>query len=249
MRHVAVRSLPWVVALCLAASARGQDPLPAGVTFRPADSPNTYGTQDLTSLVVGAWEFIGSTSEVTWNTNAGGARYVTGGGGQLNASPRFPNGALVEMLELHACDTSPTEQVVAKFQWCQVPGGTCIDFATVSTGASQTLGCGFFQTEFSPDPFLIESGGTHMLVVTTGPTNATFFTGVRAKYRLQVSEPPEEATFGDVPTNHQFFRFVEALAASGITGGCGGGNFCPNNPVTRGQMAAFLAIALGLHWP
>jgi hypothetical protein len=64
-----------------------------------------------------------------------------------------------------------------------------------------------------------------------------------------VSPAPQTATFGDVPVDHQFFRFVEALAAAGITGGCGNGNFCPNNPVTRGQMAAFLSIALGLHFP
>jgi len=49
-----------------------------------------------------------------------------------------------------------------------------------------------------------------------------------------------------VPTSDPAFAFVEALAASGITGGCGGGNFCPTNPVTRRQMAIFLAKALGL---
>jgi len=52
-----------------------------------------------------------------------------------------------------------------------------------------------------------------------------------------------------VPTGHPFFQFIEALAAAGITGGCGNGNYCPDNPVTRGQMAVFLAKALGLHWP
>ena len=56
-------------------------------------------------------------------------------------------------------------------------------------------------------------------------------------------------TFGDVPETHPFSRFIEALAASGITGGCGdGSNYCPNAPLTRGQMAVFLAKALGLHW-
>ena len=67
-------------------------------------------------------------------------------------------------------------------------------------------------------------------------------------YQLKVSPAPAVATFLDVPTNHPFFQFVEALAASGITGGCGGGNYCPNNPVTRGQMAVFLAKALGLQF-
>lgn len=60
-----------------------------------------------------------------------------------------------------------------------------------------------------------------------------------------MSPAPETATFGDVPTSHLFFRQIEALAASGITGGC---DFCPGAPLTRGQMAAFMAKALGLHW-
>jgi hypothetical protein len=34
----------------------------------------------------------------------------------------------------------------------------------------------------------------------------------------------------------------------GSRSGCGGGNFCPDAAVTRGQMAVFLAKALGLHW-
>jgi len=64
---------------------------------------------------------------------------------------------------------------------------------------------------------------------------------------LQLSE---HATFNDVPTGHPFFQFIEALAASGITAGCGDGtDFCPNAPLTRGQMAVFLSKALGLHWP
>jgi len=52
-----------------------------------------------------------------------------------------------------------------------------------------------------------------------------------------------------VPTTHLFYQYIEALAAAGITSGCGGGNFCPDAALTRGQMAVFLAKALGLHWP
>ena len=64
-----------------------------------------------------------------------------------------------------------------------------------------------------------------------------------------VSPPPATPTFGDVPTGHPYFQFVEALVKSGVTGGCGGGNYCPDQPLTRGQMAVFLAKALGLQWP
>lgn len=37
---------------------------------------------------------------------------------------------------------------------------------------------------------------------------------------------------------------IEAIYAAGITKGCGDGKFCPKDPVTREQMAAFLARAL-----
>lgn len=39
---------------------------------------------------------------------------------------------------------------------------------------------------------------------------------------------------------------IEAIAAAGITLGCGAGRFCPDRVVTRGEMAAFVARALQL---
>lgn len=76
----------------------------------------------------------------------------------------------------------------------------------------------------------------------------TQFKGIHASYRLQVSPAPLTSTFNDVDPDHPFFQYVEALAGSGITAGCGGGDFCPDAPLTRGQMAVFLSKALGLHW-
>ena len=57
------------------------------------------------------------------------------------------------------------------------------------------------------------------------------------------------AQFGAVSGIQEMQGSIEALAASGITSGCGGGNFCPNDVVTRAQVAKFLANALGLHSP
>jgi len=58
--------------------------------------------------------------------------------------------------------------------------------------------------------------------------------------------PCTETLFGDV-TNLSvgpgFCNFIEKLASDGITGGCGNGNFCPDNPVTRAEMAVFLVAA------
>lgn len=48
-------------------------------------------------------------------------------------------------------------------------------------------------------------------------------------------------SFSDVPDSHPFHGDIGAIKDRGIsTTGCGGGNFCPNSNVTRGQMAAFL---------
>jgi len=46
--------------------------------------------------------------------------------------------------------------------------------------------------------------------------------------------------FSDVPPDHWAFSFIETLADSGITAGCGNDNYCPSSPVTRAQMAVFL---------
>ncbi len=75
------------------------------------------------------------------------------------------------------------------------------------------------------------------------------FKGVDVRWQRQISPAPAVPTFNDVPTSDAAFAFVEALAASGITAGCGAGNFCPDAPLTRRQMAVFLSKALGPHWP
>ena len=59
--------------------------------------------------------------------------------------------------------------------------------------------------------------------------------------------PPDCAgIFGDVPCPSTFADWIEQLAAENITGGCGGGNYCPGNNNTRGQMAVFIVKAFQL---
>jgi hypothetical protein len=53
----------------------------------------------------------------------------------------------------------------------------------------------------------------------------------------------EASTFLDVPPSHPFYEFVEILADNGVTGGCAPSYYCPDNPVTRAQMAVFLLKA------
>lgn len=68
----------------------------------------------------------------------------------------------------------------------------------------------------------------------------------RLQWQRVIPAAPASASFTDVPTGHPFFQVIEALAASGVTAGCTATQFCPDSAVTRSQMAAFLARALGL---
>ncbi len=53
------------------------------------------------------------------------------------------------------------------------------------------------------------------------------------------------AVFRDVTRDTFGCEYIEKFATFGITSGCGNGNFCPNDPVTRTQMAVFITKALG----
>jgi hypothetical protein len=62
---------------------------------------------------------------------------------------------------------------------------------------------------------------------------------------------PCEGLFSDVPCGSQFDVWVEQFSRDGITTGCATGKYCPENPVTRRQMAVFVERAMrgGSGWP
>ena len=64
---------------------------------------------------------------------------------------------------------------------------------------------------------------------------------LRGEHGSGYTPPAASGTiFGDIPMGYWAAAWIEQLAAEGITGGCGNGNFCPETPVTRDQMAVFL---------
>jgi hypothetical protein len=50
-------------------------------------------------------------------------------------------------------------------------------------------------------------------------------------------------SFTDVPPSNIFYRFVETLFHNGVTSGCGAGEFCPDQPARRNQIAVLLLTA------
>jgi S-layer homology domain len=204
--------------------------------------PRQFGTQDRTITVLSGLQFNGTCYGIDAAT-----------------------------LSLRICSSSHY------FTTLDLPAGAVIDFIGVNTATTADGALGFtlyVRNESSATPlasFSIPGHGgfatdyagplnilvpakkdrTYVLAVDTAPglVDLQYFGYVEIWWRRAVSDPPATPTFGDVPGSHPFYQFIEALASSGITGGCGGGNFCPDNPLTRGQMAVFLSKALGLHWP
>lgn len=59
---------------------------------------------------------------------------------------------------------------------------------------------------------------------------------------------PVMQRFDDVPPENPFYSFIDRMAVLGITLGCSSNPplYCPNDSVTRAQMAAFLVRAFDL---
>ena len=66
---------------------------------------------------------------------------------------------------------------------------------------------------------------------------------LKAVHGAAYAPPACAGAFADVPCPSQYANWIEELATEGITGGCGSGNYCPLDPVTRQQMAVFLLKA------
>ena len=215
-----------------------------------ASGPTTpsWGTQGDSQYVVTAWDMQPATSGATWDNAFNGYRYRTGPSGEFIGAVHLPQGALIESIALDACDISVEGQVSFTLLRSGVSGGPGL--ATASTGNVDTPGCTQFIVNLAV-PETVDNEAFRYLIVGGNDTadGQTTFGSVHVVYKLQVSPPPISPTFNDVPTNDPAFQFIEALVFSGITAGCGNGNYCPDAPLTRRQMAVFLSKALGLYWP
>lgn len=223
--------------------------------------PRTYGTKDRVMYRITASEFspintLGDYGD-DFNGASGFHRKATSGiGTTFFGTAHLPAGALVDYLELDYCDTdagldfnlNPIDVYLNAYD-CNYLGSGCSQIKSLksSDGSAVNNGCGYVSDSslaYTIDNYTHEFMLTALLYNDSGQTSLA---GAIVGYHLQVS-PPSGQTFADVPPNYPFYKAIQALAASGITSGCGNGNFCPNQPVTRGEMAKFLANALGLRW-
>jgi hypothetical protein len=159
---------------------------------------------------------------------------VTGGCGGGNYCPESSvtraQMAVFLLKGEHGSSYTPPACSVTLFADVPCPGGQFVDWVNQLSTEGITGGCG---------------GGNYC------PTNpvrrdqmAVFL--LKAQHGSAYVPPTCIGVFGDVACPSTFADWIEQLAAEQITGGCGGGNYCPSNPNTRGQMAVFLVKTFGL---
>jgi hypothetical protein len=221
---------------------------PRGAEFQV----NTFTTnfQDLPQLDVGpAGNFI-----VAWRSNGEEAPGTSGiyaqrfGGLQPNALVADPSpGNLV---------WEPGETAVLRPNWlnfngaAQTFGGTLTnltgpagatytltdgtgDYGTVANNANGTCTDCYSVTVDNPTTRPVQHWDASALETITPDAQ-----GQVKRWSLHIGK-----SFTDVPNTNPFYRFVETLLHFGVTGGCGGTNYCPSTSTTRDQMSVFVLVA------
>jgi hypothetical protein len=223
-------------------------PSVATVVNPPGDSPTPearYGTSAWAVYNGGPCDAVlrsGSWSDNScfWVTSSSSASISIG------YPVHIPTGAVAQYSRIFFNQTNISNTISAGFWKADLYGGS-----TLITGMSPTATTvGNTYQQFGPFNEVVDnapnSGNQYVLLAITSGTTRIY--KMMIYYKLAVSPAPGTATFSDVPTSFWAFQHIQALVASGITSGCGGGNFCPNAGVTRAEMAVFLAKALGLHY-
>jgi hypothetical protein len=245
MRHISLS----IAALLCALLAGAEQPSAPKTLLKKRVDPKEFGIQDDTITVVSATSFtprqIGPNSPDCAYSPTFGLSCDPNNDVHYYAGLNLPAGAVIDMIGLNSL--SDTDGILGVALWLRNATGGLVLLASFSAPAH---GWG---TDYA-GPFDItiynHENSELVLEVENAPSpTLEFFAWVEVWWHRTVSAPPGSPTFNDVPISDPAFPFIEALAASGITSGCGGGNFCPDNPLTRRQMAVFLSKALGLHWP
>jgi hypothetical protein len=256
LRSVRAAAIAALLALRAAAALAHRAPTPlSGTTTR---HPDQFGVDAYTVTVIPAESFTADKDTVTdYGTLVRdfGEDGPLGDvfSGHLYAGVSVPSGAVIDFIGLQAHDHfQGNDNIATLFYLDQFSGTTSGIVSIASTGHGSTeLG-----TDYNTEPLgwrLVRNVHNALVLDVYIPGGDWMHRGglrwVEIWWKRTVSPASPFPTFLDVPESDSGYQYVEALAASGITGGCGGQNFCPEAPLTRRQMAIFLAKALGLHWP
>ena len=221
-------------------------------------SSEAFGTGTI-ETVLHASEFqpVVAGTTLTWHqTTYSVYRATSAGSSYLWTQVDLPLGAQLTEVYFNLHDSDGATNVsywlcYQDFNWFDNTASVSCPYSDSTTGSAGAGDWGLFPsapgvTMGNPDDQRDRSWLLFVSLDGTGVNSRLY--GAKLFWKRQISPAPASARFNDVPTNHQFFREVEALASSGITTGCAAGAYCPDGNVKRSEMAAFLSRALGLHW-
>lgn len=222
---------------------------PTVVSSDLAEKDVSFGPNNWSSWTVGPSDAAVRDGEVSFNQQGNYLRAESNPGTASFTLPvHVPHGALIQYIYVWYSDTDPNSNPSMGFYSGSNSGGVN---SILGMDPGGTWSGGATAASFGPISHTADYWTQHYYILALFSSTATgietFYKAI-VWYKLQVSPAPASATFNDVGTGHFFFREIEALADSGISGGCGSGNFCPDANVTRAQMAAFLSRALGLSY-
>jgi hypothetical protein len=255
----------WALAVVAPAAVRAQTPqtvreqlalfhrdwVAAG---KPAAASATrkWGVDHPDAYNVHAYDFQANTSTDLVLDDGNGYRYFGAPSVPYMAAPvRLPAGVHIGALTISKCSAVAGDLVYALYD--NLGGGAGGGGGNLVAGP-YTAGSGCTWEAHSADYFY-ETTNSHplyLVIYFAGDwwDGATKFNSVGVTYRRVVGSFQKGGQlFDDVPFSDFGYNHIAALYYSGITGGCGGDDFCPDSPVTRRQMAIFIARALGLNWP
>lgn len=230
------------------------------------DAPDSFGA-------LNGWTAFHAAQWLPWDKTANPEYWSPGYIGPITSSWSgywvqfdLPVGAAIDYVYILVYDNDASAEWTLAFTAYEGGEGVTVPdiifFGSSTTGVPDTPGYTRIFLDLTASPVVIREwfdlsgdGSTNMLgyglqMSTSGAADfdQMRFFGAAVRWSRTITPAPGSATFGDVPLGSFGFQHIEALVDSGITAGCGGGNFCPNDTLTRAQMAVFLAKALGLHW-
>ena len=188
------------------------------------------------------WVAVGATGQTASVPLHAGSTYtwtLTGGtitGGQGSEQITFDAGIpgttmMLAVIESNTGCDSPATSVKIQVDFLDVPPTNIFhDYVDTIARNAITVGCGDGTVYCPDDP-------------NTRAQMAVFL--LKSKLGSDHVPPPATGTvFADVHPGDFAADWIEELASLGITGGCDPNNYCPDAPVTRGQMAVFLLKTL-----
>ena len=217
-----------------------------------------YHRPDLAAPFTGGWTRLGENVGVGWSVGSLHDAFMNSSGHRANvlgSSYRWVGVGVVTMDSGKIWVTfnfgAGDDTVASRF----LPDETTTTSPPTSspTPSSTPETLGDFLDVFATSPFADDVVWLVESAISDGCTTDRFCPDQRvtraqmAAFLTRALDLPEATeTFTDVARNGPLADEIAALAAAGITEGCAPDRFCPDQRVTRAQMAAFLTRALDL---